>query len=376
MKPGPFKLQQYFARYHDVTRSLSSADCDPLTPGDVLSLEGQSLRRFQNLTLAYGPPEGDPILRKEIASQYERMCPEDVLVLSGANEAIFLFAHSILEKGDHVIVQFPTYQPLYEIARAIGCEITLWKMDEKYNWGLDIDLLKKHIRKNTKAIIISNPHNPTGSLMSQDSLRTVTSIARKHGALVLSDEVFRLLEYRIEDRLPAVSDIYDDGLSIGDVSKSFGLGGIRIGWIATRNSKLLRTMCRLRDYTTICNCVLSEYMATIALRNSKELLKRNTDILSANLSILNGFFGKWKNLFSIVPPRAGTVCFPGLVSGGPIGTFCDEFARQRHVILIPGGQFDWPGDNFRVGFGRSDFRDCLKELDRFVEERSSSIYQL
>ena len=290
-----FKLERFFAQYeHSVPYLLCSSDPESFLVEELLNLESGSNEAFQKCWLGYMEATGKPTLRKEITKLYSNIKEDEVLVHAGAEEVIFVFMSSILEKGDHVIVHFPNYQSLEEVARYTGAEVTRWKIKEDDNWELDIDFLKQNIKKNTKAIVINCPHNPTGYLMSKDKLLQIVEIARKNNIFIFSDEVYRFLEYDEEDRLPAICDIYENGISCGVMSKAFGLAGLRIGWAATKNKKVLNEMTVFKDYTTICASAPSTFLAELALRNKEKVLKRNLQIIQDNLKVLNVFLTNTK----------------------------------------------------------------------------------
>ncbi|MCL4271561.1 MAG: aminotransferase class I/II-fold pyridoxal phosphate-dependent enzyme, partial [Anaerolineales bacterium] len=200
----PFKLERYFARYEFNTEFLlCSSDCEAMSIADLLALEEGAEEKFQNIWLGYTESQGSPSLRGEIAKLYSTVQPEDVLVFSGANEAIYLFMLAALKKNDHVIVHTPHYQSLSEVARSIGCETCAWQAREKDGWSLDLDELKSQVQLNTKAIIVNTPHNPTGYLMSRADFDALNRFAQENDLLLFSDEVYRESEYDPTERLPA-----------------------------------------------------------------------------------------------------------------------------------------------------------------------------
>ena len=166
-----FKLERYFAKYeHSVPYLLCSSDPESFLVEELLNLEPGSHEAFNKCWLGYMEAVGSQSLRQEIAKLYSAIKTDDVLVHAGAEEVIFVFMSAVLDKGDHVIVHFPNYQSLEEVARSNGAEVSRWETNEENNWELDIDFLKQNIRKNTKAIIINCPHNPTGYLMKEEKL--------------------------------------------------------------------------------------------------------------------------------------------------------------------------------------------------------------
>lgn len=373
MQLPPFKLERYFAKYEfNVQYLLCSSDCESLTVQDLLALDPGAGDSFQRQWLGYTESQGAPKLRQEIARAYTTIQPHQVLVHSGAGEAIFLFMHAVLQAGDHVVVHSPCYQSLVEVARSIGCEVTLWKADEQNGWTPDIDDLRGNLRSNTRAVVINTPHNPTGYLMPHDIFREVNRITQERGILLFSDEVYRESEYDPADRLPSACDINDDAISLGGTSKTFGLPGLRIGWIATHNADTYTKMERLKDYTTICNSGPSEFLAELALRHRQEIARRNLEIITGNLAILDGFFARFGEKITWVRPKAGPIAFPRLVAED-IESFCHELVTTAGVLLLPGTIYDDSENHFRIGFGRRNLPEALTRLGEFLVSRHSKV---
>ncbi len=361
-----FKLERYFARYEFNTRYLlCSSDCELITVADLLALDPGAAERLQTVWLGYTESEGKSSLREAICGLYETMRPEQVLVHAGAEEAIFLFVQAVLKPGDHVVVHWPCYQSLQELPRAAGCEVTLWRAREENGWSLDIDELKGLLRPNTKAILLNTPHNPTGYLMSLSDFRAVNDLARTHGLLIFSDEVYRELEYEPDSRLPAACDLGEHAVSLGVTSKSYGLAGLRIGWIATKNSSVYRQMAGLKDYTSICSSAPSEFLAEIAIQHRSQLAERNLAIIKENLSVLDNFFRRHAGRFTWVRPRAGSIAFPRFL-GGDVETFCERLIREASVLLLPGSVYDDPENHFRLGLGRKNLPEAVLRLEEFL----------
>ena len=369
MQLPPFKLERYFARYEfDVPYLLCGSDCESRTVHDLLSLEPGASASFQELRLGYTESQGSSALRREICGLYTAIEPDGVLVHSGAEEAVFLFMHATLKAGDHIIVHWPCYQSLFEIARGIGCEITFWEAREDLGWALDPDSLRRSIRPNTRLIVINTPHNPTGYLMALDDFKEVNEIARGAGIILFSDEVYRESEYNPNDRLPAACDLNERAVSLGVMSKTYGLPGLRIGWIATRDAGIYDKIAALKDYTTICNSAPSEFLAELALRHRRSLAQRNLEIIAANLRILDDFFSRHEEMFTWVRPKAGPIAFPCLI-GEDVDSFCEALAANAGVLLLPGTVYGDPGNHFRIGFGRKNLPEAVARVEEFLGSR-------
>ena len=362
----PFRLERYFAKYEFNTRYLlCSSDCESMAIVELLALEPGAAEKFQSHWLGYTESQGSPSLRQVICGLYETMQPENILVHSGAEEAIFLFMHAALEAGDHVIVHWPCYQSLSDVARSIGCDISLWIAREENGWALDLAGLHRMIQPNTKAIIINTPNNPTGYLMSRADFESVHRFAHENSLLLFSDEVYRESEYDPAMRLPAACDLGDYAVSLGVTSKTYGLAGLRVGWIATRNRKIYERMASIKDYTTICNSAPSEFLAEVAMRNRQKLIDRNVGIIKYNLSVMDDFFQHRANLFSWNRPSAGSMAFPHYL-GGDVEWFCDELVRKAGVLLLPGSMYDDHANHFRLGLGRKNLPEAVSKLEEFL----------
>ncbi|MEO8356958.1 MAG: aminotransferase class I/II-fold pyridoxal phosphate-dependent enzyme, partial [Chloroflexota bacterium] len=354
MNLPPFKLERYFAKYEFNTEFLlCSSDCESRSIAELLSFEPDAAEKFQQVWLGYTESQGSPALRAEICKLYETMQPEGILVHSGAGEAIFLFMFAAFKEYDHVIVHSPGYQSLAEVARAAGCDISPWMAREENNWALDLDELSHLMRSNTKGIIINTPHNPTGYLMSLEDFAAVNKFAQENNLLLFSDEVYRESEYDAATRLPAACDFGDHAVSLGVTSKTYGLAGLRIGWIATKNKKIYDRMASLKDYTTICNSAPSEFLAEVAMRNRQKLAERNVGIIKNNLSVMDDFLARHAKLFSWVRPQAGSMAFPRY-RGRDVEKFCDDLVKKAGVLLLPGSVYDDARNHFRLGLGRKN----------------------
>jgi len=367
MQLPPFQLERYFAQYEFTTRyMLGSSDCESMKVGDLLELETEASEKLQNLWLGYTESPGALSLRQEICDLYTTIEPEQVLVHSGAEEAIFLLMQAILKPGEHAIVHWPCYQSLAEVARGIGCQVTPWIAREENGWALDLDELKRAIQPATRLVVINLPHNPTGYLMPKETFLEVNRIVQENDLVLFSDEVYRESEYSPEDRLPAACDLNPTAVSLGVTSKTYGLPGLRIGWIATQNGELYDRMAGLKDYTTICNSAPSEFLAELGLRHRGYLARRSVELIRNNLALADAFFDRQANRFKWIRPKAGPIAFPKLL-GEDVDAFCRELVIQANVLLLPGSLYEDQGNHFRIGLGRANFPEALGRLEEFLD---------
>ncbi len=363
MKLSDFKLERYFAKYEfNVEHLLCCSDCESFSVDEILALENGAESGLKKLWLGYTESLGHPELRDEISELYEKIRPSETLVFSGAEEAIFAFMHAVLESDDHVIVHSPCYQSLLELPKSVGCHVSKWRAEESNGWRLSLAKLEEMITDKTRAIVLNCPHNPTGYLMAKEDFEAVIDLARRKNIIVFSDEVYRFLEYDQADRLPAACDLYENAVSLGVMSKAFGLAGLRIGWIATRNPAIYQKMAAFKDYTTICNSAPSEWLATLALRRKEKILSRNLKIIRENIAAVNSFFQQNSHLFSWIPPRAGCIGFAGLKNGVSSQAFCDQARQEAGVLLLPSLNYDCGDQHFRIGFGRKNTKNAIEAL--------------
>lgn len=369
MRIADFALERYFARWEfAVEHVLCASDVQGYPMSDLLAIADDETRGlWDGLQLGYTESTGHPLLRREIASLYDAVEPDDVLTFAGAEEAVFCLVNVLVGSGDHVIATWPGYQSLYEIARATGADVTLHELHEHDGWALDLDRLSRQVTPATRLIVVNLPHNPTGMLPDRATFDALVAIATEAGAHLLVDEVYRGLEFDEADRLPAGVDALPRGISLGVMSKAYAMAGLRVGWLASHDGELLARVAAFKDYTTICSSAPSEILSIIALRARDKVLERSRGIVAANLDLLDAFFDDWADRFAWVRPRAGSIGFPRLtVPGVRIDDWAAELVEAEGVLLLPGSQFDHPGNHFRLGFGRTDLPEALGRLEAFA----------
>ena len=372
MRLADFALERYFARWEFAVRHLLCAsDVEGWPLAELLALADDETRAaWDDLRLGYAESPGHPRLRAEIARLYEGLDADDVLVFSGAEEAIFCLLNVLLGSGDHAIVTWPGYQSLYEVARAAGAEVTLHELREADGWALDVERLVGAIRPATRAVVVNAPHNPTGMLPSPAEWQALGAACRAAGVRLVADEVYRFLEHDGRAPLAAGAELDAAFVSIGVLSKSFALAGLRIGWLASRDRDLLARCAAFKDYTTICAAAPSEILGIVALRAGETVLARSRALVGANLARFDAFLAERPAFATWVRPAGGSVGFPRLAAGLPVDRFAAELVEAEGVLLLPGSTFGHPGNHVRVGLGRMDFPVALERLAAFLHARS------
>ena len=363
---APFALERYFARWEFAAdHLLCASDVEAYPMADLLALADDETRAlWDGLHLGYTESTGHPLLRREIAGLYETIEPDDVLTFAGAEEAVFCLMNVLVGPGDHMIVTWPGYQSLYEVARAAGADVTLHELREADGWALDVERLRGEVTPATRLIVVNAPHNPTGMLPDRATFDALVAVAADAGARLFMDEVYRGLEFDEADRLPTGADALADGISLGVMSKAYAMAGLRIGWLATHDRELLARVAAFKDYTTICSSAPSEILAIMGLRARDRVLARSRAIIAANLELVDAFLDDWADRFAWIRPRAGSIGYPRLtVPGVRIDDWAAQLVETEGVLLLPASQFGQPGNHFRIGFGRTDLPEALGRLE-------------
>lgn len=361
----PFKLERYFAKHEFSARYLlSSSDCESVTQTELVNMADPASRAlWENVWLGYTESPGHPELRAEIARTYQNVLAEQVIV-AAPEELIFIAMHSLLRAGDHVVCVAPAYQSLYEVARAIGCEVEPFYLRAgEGRWHLDLHDVRRRIKTNTRLLVLNFPHNPTGHHISTHEYMALVEMAAKNGLYIFSDEMYRGLELEPDAQQPAYADVYERAISLSGLSKAYGLPGLRIGWLATQAPELPHRWLALKDYTTICNSAPSEVLGIMALRAAKKLIERNLAIVRANLLAAEQFFARYPQHVRWLAPQGGSIAFPHWLSGEPLEAFCERAVQTRGVMMVPGAMFDYAGPHFRVGLGRKNLPEVLQQVE-------------
>jgi aspartate/methionine/tyrosine aminotransferase len=369
MNLQPFLIEKYYSKYEFSAKyMLSSSDAESRNLAELLAFEPEAREKLDALHLGYTESSGAPELRTAIAGIYQGKTSDEVLVLSSAEEGIFVYYNALFSSTDHLIIETPCYQSGLELARATGASISTWERHYEDAWVHDFERLEKLIRPNTKAIYLNTPSNPTGINMTADTFWAVIALAREHKMIIFCDEVYRELEHQPINRLPAICEVYEHGISLGSMSKSYGLPGLRLGWLVTQNHALLEKFLDFKFYTTICSSAPSEYLSALALRNRHVLLERNLKIVHDNLPLLQSFFERHQNLFSWVKPNASPIGFPRVHGIQDVREFCEEIVQETSVLLLPGDVYQQP-QHLRIGYGRANMPYALAILEAYLAKR-------
>lgn len=368
-----FALEVYFSKWEFAAKyNMTGSDAQTITIKELLSLASpDDYAAFENLGLGYTETFGSPALLAEIAKTYDTVKPEHLLCFAGAEEAIYIAMRVLLDPEDHAIVITPNYQAAETVPLSV-CEVTGVPLDIDKGWDLDIELLRRAVRPNTKLISINFPNNPTGRIIPRTTLDGIVDICRKQDIWLFSDEVYRMIERDPAMRLPQAVDVYERGMSLNVLSKAYGLPGLRIGWLGCKNREMLVRFERYKHYLSICNSAPSEVLARIALKARDKILDRNRSIVRRNIAALNEFFGEFSSLFDWKEPDGGCVSFIRYKGKDGVEAFTKRLVEESGVLFLPSSIFrselnDVPPDCLRVGFGHTHVPEGLEVLRNWMK---------
>jgi len=378
VKIEPFALERWMTA-HELSASYDIAESGilPLSTNDLLAFaepkERQAiLKGLLDTPLGYSEASGSLELRTTLANTYRDCGPENVLVTTGAIEANFLLFNVLLDPGDHVLAVNPAYQQLNSVTRAVGAEVSLWRIrPESYRY--DLDQLERLMTPRTRLIVVNTPHNPTGAMLSEEELGRVYGLAESVGAWVLCDEAYRWLEVPGGDPFaPPAFDYGSGAISVGTISKPFGLPGLRIGWMAAP-AEIVTECWSMRDYVSLSPGKLGDALAILAFGHRDRIVERNRRIIEQNLRATNRFVEERSDFLSWTPPRGGLLALLRYELDIPSLELANKLSEEHGVMLAPGSAFGFE-HHLRIGIGQDPpvFVEGLRRAAAFLDELRGS----
>ena len=369
----PFLTEEFFALYEfTASHILGSSDCETTSVAELLKLSGGSLEEFGKVKLGYTETQGDPEYRRLVAELYENASADDVVILTSPVEGIYLTMQTLLDGGDEVVALSPAYDALHHVADHLCGKLHPWQLvPTESGWEMDLDRLKSMMHSNTRLIIVNFPHNPTGYQPTRGELDRLVEIARDNGCWLFCDEIYRGLETGcvLDSAIPSAADNYEKAIVLNGLSKSFGLPGLRAGWLVIRDKRIREKLLGWKHYTTICPAAPTEYLSIQALSVREKLLGRSREILRENLAICTDFMKRRPSLFRWRPPIAGSTVLVEIdlaqmsqdqtLRFANATDYCHYLARNHGVLLLPGACLGCPDQFVRLGLGRRAFRSAL-----------------
>ncbi len=327
-----------------------------LAESSVTDLKFSSLDlNLENLVLAYGDHRGKPELRAAMAQESGNLEPDDVLLTAGAAAALFIIQSSLLNKNDRLLVMRPNYATNIETPKAIGAQIDYLDLCFEDGFKLDLKKLEQQIKSDTKLVSLTNPHNPTGTIMTEAELRAVLEIIEASNAYLLFDETYRDMNFG--SIAPLAASLSSKAISVSSMSKSYGLPGIRMGWLITKDKTLQEKFLAAKEQIFIGNSVLDEEVAYQVFIKRSSILEPIGAQIRNNFSILKAWMLEQTNL-TWIEPSGGVVCFPRIADNINLSKFY-SILEASGTFVGPGHWFEqashvrFPDQHFRLGYSWS-----------------------
>ena len=369
MKIKPFLTEQFFSLYEfTAPHVLASSDCETTSIADLLDLSGGSLEELGKLRLGYTETQGHPEYRRLVAEMYENVTAAEVVILTSPVEGIYLTMQTLLEANDEVVALSPAYDALHHVADHLCGKIQPWELvSTETGWEIDLDRLKSLVNSKTRLIIVNFPHNPCGYQPTLHEFEQLVEIARGNDCWLFCDEIYRGLE--LAPAIPSAADIYKKAIVLNGLSKTYGLPGLRAGWLIVHDKKVREQLIGWKHYTTICPAAPTEYLSIQALTVRDKLADRSREIVRGNLKICTEFMKRQSALLRWRPPMAGSTALVEIdlaqLGAQQSETFanatdyCHDLAQSHGVLLLPGACLGCSDRFVRVGLGRAGFGSAL-----------------
>jgi capreomycidine synthase len=359
---APALLEHWMRLYYfDTEIDIGSSGVESFSMSRLRELLDLSQNDLDQVTFDDSRTLGGPGLREAIGERWANGNPDRVMATHGSSEGIFLAMNAFLDSGDEVITVSPCYQQLTAIAESRGCKLKYWSLDSEQGFVPDIDRLKSLITRKTRMLVVNFPHNPTGTSLTSEQQKELVNAVAEAGSYLVWDGAFAEMTY---DRppLPDPGTWYDRTVTLGTLSKGYGLPGLRVGWCLA-SPDILERFVNLRDYITLHLSPLIELIAERAVRKAHILLRLRMEQAAGNPNALAALVEKHREFVDWVRPQGGVCAFLRMPGGCDVEAFCHRLAREYRVLLVPGTCFGRPGF-VRLGFGCSTpkFEEGLTHL--------------
>jgi aspartate/methionine/tyrosine aminotransferase len=335
--------------------NLSPSFAEPLGTEELLALEPGAAERLARLPLGYTAAFGGAELRAAIAARYATVGPDEIVAACGGDDALPSLFMALLDPGDHLIVQSPVYQPLTSIATWCGAEVTLWAADEAAGWAPPLAALARLIRPTTRMIVTNFPHSPTGFMPDRAYLDGLIALADEAGAILVGDEIYRGLPLDGRQEAPSLADLSARAVVLNSVSKVYGLPGLRVGWLATRDAAIRDAVRAFRMHANSYVGAPTEFLAALAVRQTEAILARHLTLAQRNLALLDATLARHADRLAWVRPTSGVVCFPRWLGGETTTALSGRLLRDHGLLVAPSIYFAGGERHLRLGFGMAGF---------------------
>jgi len=358
-----------------INESLSHSSAQSLTVKQLCALAETDFTSLADISLDYASLRGELKLRKQIALFHQHLnCHEvhldenNVLNFCGAQEGLAAIYQLLLEENDEVVVVTPCYPSLITMVEQRGAIVRSITLSADKNWQLSIDDFKNQVNQHTKLIVLNSPHNPTGSIIDSYLADEILALAQAFDCYVIADDVAQASNYR---GLPLAHRFldYEKALVVGVLSKSFGLSGIRVGWVVSRNQHLLNELLVIKSYGSICCSVVDEHLALIAFEHKDKIITDNNRQILANIALFENFIKQHQSLVSWQPPQAGILALVEMKNEKNLEGWAQQVAEQTGILILPAILFGLTGGYFRLGLGKSNFKQTLNRFSAYLCEK-------
>ncbi|MCP4419011.1 MAG: pyridoxal phosphate-dependent aminotransferase [Chloroflexi bacterium] len=371
MKIAPFATEHFFAEYEfNTPYQLCNSDCETITISELLQMADISLTELGNLSLGYTESQGNPTLREAIAADYATATSDDIVILGTPVEGIYLAARALLEPSDEVIVLTPAYDALTNLfVHVVGTErVKKWTFTATDSgWGLDFDYLNSLITPKTKLLVLNFPHNPTGYLPTLSQLNRLVSFVEQHNLWLFYDEMYHGLVHSGTPAIPSAADVCQRSVVLSGLSKTYGLPGLRTGWLVIQDEELRQNVMNWKYYTSICPPVPSEFLALAAWQVREQLRQKNIAQIEHNLTLAEAFFFRWPDLFEWKRPLAGSVALVKM-NVPSVSQLVAPLAKEAGVLIHPATTLGSDDQHMRMGFGRAAFGNALQKFEAYLQQ--------
>lgn len=352
---------------HSCAQAMSLADLVQLSPVD-----------FTNINLEYAPLRGSEELRLAICRYYQQysqsvlsksnsLSPDDVVTFCGGQEALAAIYQTVLKPGDEIVVFTPCYPSLISMAEQMGCSVNIVELNQANAWQFSIDEVESLMSAKTKLLVLNSPHNPTGGVIDTNLSKQLLALAIKYQCYLIADEVAQASNYY---QLPLTNDYlsYDKAISVGVMSKSLGLAGVRIGWVVSKNQAWLSQLIAVKATGSICISAIDQALAICALMHSNEIIDNNNRLILKNIDLVKHFINEYNHLFEWVEPKAGMLALVKYLGSEGVEVLSANMANNYGVLILPSKLFGLSGNFFRLGLGQNNLSTGLGALKDYCTD--------
>lgn len=366
MDMSKFLVDAYFTQYESKSKyMMGSSDPESLSLKDVVS----DLSDYADEPLGYALGKGYLLLREQLSALYENVTPDQIAVMNGGEETIYVTMRALLKPGDEIVVQTPSYQSLSVIAKEIGCSIIEYRPSFEQNWEFDLETLKTKITKQTRLLILNYPHNPTGACLTDREMASIAALCREYNLYLIADEVYRFLRMEESCSDASFADLYENSVVLGSFSKTFAAPGLRLGWIATKNPGLMHRLLDYRHFTSTCSNLPCQWIARELLNKRDAIIQRNNALVHRNAELLALFVKQHEKIFSYVPLKGATMAYVKLKGKQSAMAFCMEILENTGVLIVPSSVLEKSDEYLRIGLCRKSFPKCIQLVSEYLFNR-------